>query len=60
MMGLEKISGSEVVGSITEDTLDQRGFVCAADGSDWGKEIHSFLMQDRMCIFLWFYLLFFF
>lgn len=42
MMGLEKISGSEVVGSITEDTLDQRGFVCAADGSDWGKEIHSF------------------
>ena len=42
VMGFGKRGGSEVVGSISEDTLDKRGSACAGDGSDWGKEIHSF------------------
>ena len=46
-------------GSSLKILLIRKG-LCAADGSDWGKEIHSFWMQDRMCIFPWFYLFFFF
>ena len=42
MVGFGKRDPPEVVGSICEETLNQRGPLSPRDGSDWEKEIHCF------------------
>ena len=51
MVGFGKRDPPEVVGSISEETLNQRGPLSPRDGSDWEKEIHCFNVYFILCVF---------
>ena len=51
MVDFGKRDPPEVVGSISEETLNQRGPLSPGDGSDWEKEIHCFNVYFILCVF---------